>query len=103
MFRNSTLTRRLYFLEQAKRIRERVQCGVCYIGGVCSGDSIRTVMAEGFDFIQLGRGLLFDPDFPSNARAMSNYQNECTHCNRCATLIDAEGGIECVLHSETLD
>ncbi|MBW2726380.1 MAG: NADH:flavin oxidoreductase [Deltaproteobacteria bacterium] len=93
----------LYFLEHAKRVRERVNCGVCYIGGVCSNDSIRTLMAEGFDFIQLGRGLLFDPDFPANARAMSNYQNECTHCNRCATLIDAEGGIECVLHSENFD
>lgn len=93
----------LYFLEHAKRVRERVNCGVCYIGGVCSNDSIRTLMAEGFDFIQLGRGLLFDPDFPANAHATSNYQNECTHCNRCATLIDAEGGIECVLHSETFD
>ena len=61
----------LYFLEQARKIRERVQCGVCYIGGVCNNDSIRTAMGEGFDFIQLGRGLLFDPDFPKNARAES--------------------------------
>ena len=87
----------LYFLEHAKRIRERVQCGVCYIGGVCTSKSIATVMAEGFDFIQLGRGLLYDPDLPKNAKADSGYENGCTHCNRCATLIDAEGGIECVL------
>ena len=89
--------RETYFLEQAKRIRERVQCGVCYVGGVCSSESIARVMSEGFDFIQLGRALLFDPDMPTAAAADSGYVNGCTHCNRCATLIDAPGGIECVL------
>ena len=85
-----------YFLEQAQRIRDRVQCGVCYIGGVCTNDSIRTVMDAGFDFIQLGRALIFDPDFPKQARARSNYRNGCSHCNQCATLIEAPGGIYCV-------
>ena len=82
-----------FFLEQSRRIREKVQCGVCYIGGVCSNESIRTLMSDGFDFIQLGRGLLFDPDFPKNAQAKADYVNGCSHCNQCATLIDAEGGI----------
>jgi len=90
-----------YFLEPAKRIRDRVKCGVCYIGGVSTSDSIGRVMAAGFDFIQLGRTLLFDPDMPNRARSDAAYVNGCTHCNRCATLIDAPGGIECVLHSET--
>jgi len=85
-----------YFLEHAQRIRDRVQCGVCYIGGVCTNDSIRTVMGAGFDFIQLGRALIFDPDFPKQARARSNYKNGCSHCNQCATLIEAPGGIYCV-------
>jgi 2,4-dienoyl-CoA reductase-like NADH-dependent reductase (Old Yellow Enzyme family) len=85
-----------YFLEQAKRIRERVQCGVCYIGGVCTSESIARVMSEGFDFIQLGRGLLYDPDMPKHAAADAAYRNGCSHCNRCATLIDSEDGIECV-------
>jgi 2,4-dienoyl-CoA reductase-like NADH-dependent reductase (Old Yellow Enzyme family) len=86
----------LYFLEQAKRVRERVQCGVCYIGGVCSAESIGTVMAEGFDFIQLGRGLLYDPDFPKKVQSDAGHVNGCSHCNLCATLIDAPGGILCV-------
>ncbi|MGB5348480.1 MAG: NADH:flavin oxidoreductase [Polyangiales bacterium] len=85
-----------YFLEQAQRIRDRVQCGVCYIGGVCTNDSIRTVMDAGFDFIQLGRALIFDPDFPKQAQARSHYKNGCSHCNQCATLIEAPGGIYCV-------
>ena len=86
----------VYFLEQARRIRDRVRCGVCYIGGVCTNESIRTVMEAGFDFIQLGRALIFDPDFPKQARGRSNYKNGCSHCNQCATLIEAPGGIYCV-------
>jgi 2,4-dienoyl-CoA reductase-like NADH-dependent reductase (Old Yellow Enzyme family) len=86
----------MYFLEHAQRIRDRVQCGVCYVGGVCTNDSIRTVMAAGFDFIQLGRALIFDPDFPKQAQARDNYKNGCNHCNECATLIEAPGGIYCV-------
>ncbi len=85
-----------YFLEHAQRIRDRVQCGVCYIGGVCTNDSIRRVMSSGFDFIQLGRALIFDPDFPKHAQARPGYENGCTHCNQCATLIEAPGGIYCV-------
>ena len=85
-----------YVLEHARRIRDRVQCGVCYIGGVCTNDSIRTVMDSGFDFIQLGRALIFDPDFPKQAQARPSYKNGCSHCNQCATLIEAPGGVHCV-------
>lgn len=85
-----------YFIEEAQRIRDRVQCGVCYIGGVCTNESIRRVMESGFDFIQLGRALIFDPDFPKQAQSHANYENGCTHCNQCATLIEAPGGVYCV-------
>jgi 2,4-dienoyl-CoA reductase-like NADH-dependent reductase (Old Yellow Enzyme family) len=86
----------LYFLDHARRIRERVQCGVCYIGGVCTSESIATVMREGFDFIQLGRPLIYDPDFPKQAQADPAHASGCSHCNRCATLIEAPGGVHCV-------
>ena len=80
------------------RIRDRVKKGaVCYIGGVSSNESIARVMGAGFDFIQLGRPLLFDPDFVKNAQAQADYVNGCTHCNQCAGLIEAPGGIRCVL------
>ncbi|MGB5811688.1 MAG: NADH:flavin oxidoreductase [Polyangiales bacterium] len=85
-----------YFFEPALRIRDRVQCGVCYIGGVCTNDSIRRVMDAGFDFIQLGRALIFDPDLPKEAQMRANYRNGCSHCNQCATLIEAPGGVHCV-------
>lgn len=87
----------IYLMEHAKRVRARVKCGVCYIGGASSNDNLRTLMTEGFDFVQLGRGLLFDPDFVNHAKAEAAYRNGCTHCNKCATLIEAEGGIRCPL------
>lgn len=87
----------MYFLENSRRIREAVQCGVCYVGGVCDTSSIETIMNEGFDFIQLGRGLIFDPDLPKNAQASSEYINGCSHCNECATLIESPNGVACTL------
>jgi 2,4-dienoyl-CoA reductase-like NADH-dependent reductase (Old Yellow Enzyme family) len=86
-----------YFIEQAKNIVARVKCKVVYIGGVCTNDGLERIMAAGFDFIQIGRGLIHDPDFVKNAQAETNYKNGCNHCNECASLIEAPGGIRCVL------
>ena len=88
----------LYFFEQAKRIRERVKCKVVYIGGASTREKLDQLMEAGFDFVQLGRGLIFDPAFANNAEKDPAYVNGCTHCNRCATLIETKGGVRCVLH-----
>ena len=86
----------LFFLEHARRIRERVSCGVCYVGGATNGPSFEALMAEGFDFVQLGRALLYDPDLPKHAAADPSYVNGCSHCNECAVLIEDPDGIRCV-------
>jgi 2,4-dienoyl-CoA reductase-like NADH-dependent reductase (Old Yellow Enzyme family) len=88
----------LYFMEGAKRVRDRVSCQMVYIGGCTEVGSIETVMKEGFDFIQLGRPLIKDPNYVNNAMADASYSNGCTHCNRCAALIEAPGGIYCPLN-----
>jgi len=87
----------LYFLEQAKRIVERVNCKVVYIGGTSSRKNLDTIMEAGFDFVQIGRGLIFDPAFANNAEKDPNYQNGCTHCNRCAGRIEHPDGVRCVI------
>ncbi len=86
----------LFFRERALRIREEVDCGVCYVGGACTGESLRALMSDGFDFVQLGRSLLFDPDLPENAANDRDYVNGCNHCNECAVLIEDPDGIRCV-------
>ena len=90
----------LYFLEDAKRVRDRVSCQMIYIGGCTDVASIDKVMGEGFDFIQLGRPLIKDPAFVNHAMADHNYKNGCTHCNRCASLIESPGGVYCPLNIE---
>ena len=88
----------IYLLEHAKRVREAVRCPVVYIGGCSSRESAETLMREGFDFIQLGRTLIEDPDFVKHAMADPDYLNGCNHCNRCTALIEHPDGIRCVLH-----
>ena len=90
----------LYFLDDAKRVRDRVNCQMVYIGGCTDVASIEKVMSEGIDFIQLGRPLIKDPNFVKHAMSDRNYKNGCTHCNRCASLIEAPGGIYCPLNLE---
>lgn len=90
----------LYFLDDAKRVRDRVNCQMIYIGGCTDVASIEKVMAEGFDFIQMGRPLIKDPAFVKHAMADRNYKNGCIHCNRCASLIEAPGGVYCPLNLE---
>lgn len=100
MFRNYPYEE-LYFLEDARRVRDRVNCQMIYIGGCTDLDSVETVMREGFDFIQLGRPLIKDPAFVNHAMADRNYNNGCIHCNRCASLIEAPGGVYCPLNEES--
>lgn len=85
----------LYFLEHAKRVREAVQCNVIYVGGASCNDSFATVMKEGFDFIQLGRSLLSDPDLPLQAAQQTGYKSRCVHCNECVATIEHPDGIHC--------
>ena len=94
--------RELYFLDQHKRIRDRVKnAKMVYVGGCHTAESIETVMASGVDFVQLGRVLIKDPAFVNNLVAQGNaYDSGCTHCNYCVTSIDRPGGVHCILNVE---
>ena len=85
----------LYFLEQAKRIRNKVQCDLIYVGGASTNSSFQQLMADGFDFIQLGRTLLSDPDLPEQAANKEDFKSRCLHCNECVATIEHPNGIHC--------
>lgn len=85
----------LYFLEQAKRLREVVNCDLIYVGGASNNNSFATLMQAGFDFIQLGRSLLSDPDLPLQAKHNPGYASRCLHCNECVATIEHAQGIHC--------
>lgn len=94
LFRGSEY-KELYFLEQASRVREAVNCKMVYIGGASSNDSFRSIMKAGFDFIQLGRALICEPDMVARAARDIHFKSKCTHCNLCVGSIEYEGGVHC--------
>lgn len=94
LFRGSEY-KELYFLEQASRVKDAVNCKMIYIGGASTNDSFRRIMAAGFDFIQLGRSLICDPDLVNRAANDPGFKSRCTHCNLCVGSIEYEGGVHC--------
>lgn len=89
-----------FFLEASKNIKKAVKCPVIYVGGVSTRADVDRVMDAGFDFVQIGRPLVKDPDFVKKAAEDQNYDSGCTHCNFCVPLIQSPNGIRCVLNDE---
>ena len=85
----------LYFLEQAKKLRDAVNCNLIYVGGASNNTSFTTLMQAGFEFIQLGRSLLSDPDLPHRAKTNPGFTSRCLHCNECVATIEHPKGIHC--------
>jgi 2,4-dienoyl-CoA reductase-like NADH-dependent reductase (Old Yellow Enzyme family) len=85
----------LFLFEGAKRIRDAVQIPVIYVGGVLSKDHIKTALAHGFDFVQVGRATVRDPDFVEKLETGAISTSECDLCNRCIAAMDG-GGVYCV-------
>ncbi|SKW12604.1 oxidoreductase [Mycobacteroides abscessus subsp. abscessus] len=52
-------------------------------------------MAEGFEFVAMGRALLADPDLVNRVAADRGSHSRCTHCNQCMATIFSK--THCVL------
>jgi 2,4-dienoyl-CoA reductase-like NADH-dependent reductase (Old Yellow Enzyme family) len=81
----------LFLLEEAKRIKDAVKIPVIYIGGVLSLANMETVMKEGFEFIQLGRATVRDPDVIKKIESGEISGVDCDHCNRCVAEMAVKG------------
>ena len=76
--------RPLYFLDDARVFRRELKLPLVYVGGVTSRrDADRLVNEEGFEFIQMGRALLNDPEFVNHMRDDADCVNGCEHINYC--------------------
>jgi 2,4-dienoyl-CoA reductase-like NADH-dependent reductase (Old Yellow Enzyme family) len=91
----------LFLLEGARKIRQAVQIPVVYIGGTLSKDDIDHVMAEGFQFLEIGRATVRDPEFVNRLQRGEIHASDCDHCNRCIAATDA-GGLRCVSQEKGL-
>lgn len=93
--------RPVYFLEQAKMFRQALKMPLIYVGGVTKGEDAARVMAEGFDFIQLGRALIREPQFVNSLKADAVHDSQCDHVNYCVAKIYC-GAMECYRHASCL-
>lgn len=73
----------LYFLDDAKLFRKELRLPLIYVGGVVSRENADKVLDEGFDFIQMGRALLNEPDFVSRMQKEKCHRCSCDHVNYC--------------------
>ncbi|MDE5899767.1 MAG: NADH:flavin oxidoreductase [Muribaculaceae bacterium] len=74
--------RETYFLDDAVKFRKELKLPLVYVGGCSTREGIDRVLAEGFEFIQMGRALLRQPDFVNRMRQGENSAG-CDHVNYC--------------------
>jgi len=84
-----------YLLPLARQFRSALSLPLILLGGISTLATIRQAMAEGFDFVAMGRALLREPDLVARLAAGEVTAGTCTHCNKCIPSIFT--GTRCVL------
>ncbi len=85
----------MFFLDEAKKIREAVKLPLVLLGGITDLAHIEHAMAEGFEFVAMGRALIHDPDLINKYRTGATQRTGCEPCNVCITEMDRPGGVCC--------
>jgi 2,4-dienoyl-CoA reductase-like NADH-dependent reductase (Old Yellow Enzyme family) len=62
-------------------------------------EDIEYVRSLGFEFVEVGRATVRDPDFVLKMESGKRVASDCDQCNRCIASMDA-GGVYCVTASE---
>lgn len=74
----------LYFLDDAREFRKELKLPLIYVGGVVGRETADKVLdEEGFDFVQMGRALLNEPDMVNRMRDDERHRCGCDHINYC--------------------
>ena len=84
-----------YFLPYARQFRAALRMPLILLGGINRRDTIERAMAEGFDFVAMGRALLREPDLVARLASGAAREGLCVHCNKCMPTIYR--GTHCVL------
>ncbi len=90
-----------YLLPTAGQFRAALSMPLVLLGGINTVATIRQAMAEGFEFVAMGRALLRDQNLVAKMADGSVTEGNCIHCNKCVPSIYS--GTRCVLdHPEPL-
>ena len=80
--------REAYLLRDARLFRAELSMPLILLGGITNRETMDLAMAEGFDFVAMGRALLAEPDLINRIRAEgAAVTSLCTHCNQCMATI----------------
>jgi 2,4-dienoyl-CoA reductase-like NADH-dependent reductase (Old Yellow Enzyme family) len=82
--------REAYLLREAKLFRAELKLPLILLGGITNRNTMDLAMAEGFDFVAMGRALLAEPDLINrikNEDSAGSVTSRCTHCNQCMPTI----------------
>lgn len=73
----------LYYLEEARRLKEsHSEIVMSLVGGIFSKNTIEKAL-EVTEFASLSRTLLTQPDFVKRLKAGEELKSRCLHCNNC--------------------
>lgn len=74
-----------YFLDDALKFRSQIKIPLVYVGGVSNRQSAEKVLNSGFEFFQMARALVRQPDFVNRMRQSDDpcYDSGCEHKNYC--------------------
>jgi 2,4-dienoyl-CoA reductase-like NADH-dependent reductase (Old Yellow Enzyme family) len=84
-----------FFLPYARQFRASLRMPLILLGGINRRDTIDRALAEGFEFVALGRALLREPDLVARMQRGEAREGLCVHCNKCMATIYR--GTRCVL------
>jgi 2,4-dienoyl-CoA reductase-like NADH-dependent reductase (Old Yellow Enzyme family) len=84
-----------YLLPYARQFRAALSMPLILLGGINRVDTVRNALAEGFEFVAMGRALLREPDLVRRWQAGATHESLCVHCNKCMATIYR--GTRCVL------
>lgn len=79
--------REAFLLRDAKKFRAELSMPLILLGGITNRESMDLAMAEGFEFVAMGRALLAEPDLINRIKADGTVRSACTHCNKCMATI----------------
>ena len=79
-----------FLLDDARLFRKELTMPLILLGGIVDRASMDRAMAEGFDFVAMGRALLAEPDLIDRIAAEDpghRVRSVCDHCNKCMPTI----------------
>lgn len=86
-----------YYLDAARRLKERAQLPVMLVGGIRDFETAEAVLAEGAaDMVSMSRPLIREPDLVARWKSGDRSPSACVSDNLCFRPATAGEGIYCV-------